>query len=510
MTTTATDTTTDTTDEAATEAKPTLPAGDDQMEVPRGFVTEATSWEQIIAHARALGPDPALADLDDETVEAELRTVASQIAAAQAHWLELLAEFVIRGRWGEQGARTPADWLSWAVGLASSTAREYVRVALALRSFPATRARFAAGELSYSKVRAITRVPHPELEDVLLRLADAAPASHLDRIVAGLISCQGDRREAPETRRSLTTRYRDDGDGELRLRVPGELLAYVSTLVDRCMQLLDATGQPDEPFADDHTAPPESGPGAREPIAARRADALIHLLELAATDLTRDTTGLDRTTLVLHVDAEMLRSDEDGTVPDVTVPVMTGTSRMLSMSTRVLRRLACDAGVILVPTEDGLPIDVGDRKRHATVALRRALRARDHHCRFPSCTASAHLHAHHIQFWTDDGPTDLDNLVLLCGFHHRLVHHAGWVITHDGRGHVAFAPPGGAPLPSNGTSGGAPAEAAPPGHLAAPGRQRALQTTDWDGSPLDLHAAVDVLIAAIERIQPPPDTALAA
>lgn len=146
--------------------------------------TEA-SWLGLLEHARQMGPDPDLADLDDEKLEAQVRDGAARIAALTCRWLLHVAELVVRGVWADQHARTPGEWLSWACGTSAVTAREYVRVGLALRDLPRIRERFAAGTISYSKVRAITRVATPQAEEDLLHLADSAPASQLERIIAG-------------------------------------------------------------------------------------------------------------------------------------------------------------------------------------------------------------------------------------------------------------------------------------------------------------------------------------
>ena len=114
------------------------------------------------------------------------------------------------------------------------------------------------------------------------------------------------------------------------------------------------------------------------------------------------------------------------------------------MSVRVLRRLACEAGLVLIATRNGSPMDVGRRQRRLTVALRRAVLARDRGCRFPDGEATRHLHVHHVWHWADGGPTDLANLATLCGAHHRFVHERAWTLPPASRpGRLRFAPPAG-------------------------------------------------------------------
>ena len=141
-------------------------------------------WEDLVAAARLLGPDATLADVDDVALARRVREGAVAIAAATANWLTLVAELVVRGVWAEEGASSPGAWLGWACGMAPSTAREHVRVALRLRELPAIRAAFSDGRVSYSKVRAITRVAEPSFESTLLRWCDAAPAAVIERMVS--------------------------------------------------------------------------------------------------------------------------------------------------------------------------------------------------------------------------------------------------------------------------------------------------------------------------------------
>ena len=116
----------------------------------------------------------------------------------------------------------------------------------------------------------------------------------------------------------------------------------------------------------------------------------------------------------------------------------------LRLSVAAVRRLACDADLIPVCLgTDGEVLDVGRAARLVTPALWRALVARDRHCTFPGCTRPPVMcHAHHIVHWADGGKTSLDNLVLVCGEHHRVLHHTPWQVRlnpHDGK--PEFLPP---------------------------------------------------------------------
>lgn len=128
--------------------------------------------------------DPA--GLPLERVEAEICTLAGQIAAATCRFLRLLAEFDAREGWTGWQVRSCAQWLSWRCGLDLRTAREHVRVARALAGLPLTTEAFAAGRLSYSKVRALCRVATAETEADLVEAALGAPASGRRRLFEDL------------------------------------------------------------------------------------------------------------------------------------------------------------------------------------------------------------------------------------------------------------------------------------------------------------------------------------
>src|SRR5258705_5779140 len=114
----------------------------------------------------------------------EIAELSAHLDAATARLLELIREFDARGGWGN-GFRSCAEWLSWRVGLDRGTARERVRVARALGMLPRLGEALARGELSYAKVRALTRVATPQTEERLLAVGRAGTAEHVERIVRG-------------------------------------------------------------------------------------------------------------------------------------------------------------------------------------------------------------------------------------------------------------------------------------------------------------------------------------
>ena len=170
----------------------------------------------------------------------------------------------------------------------------------------------------------------------------------------------------------------------------------------------------------------------------------------------------------------------------------------LLVAAEVARRIACDAGlVVLRRTADGEVFDVGRRTRTIPTALRRALEVRDHdQCRFPGCE-SRYCDAHHIVHWADGGATALGNLALLCRFHHRAVHEEGFHVVAGADGQLQFLRPDGELLPVMPAPPrweGAPL-APTLARLAAAGITIGPHTAtpEWYGEPLDVAAALDVL-----------------
>jgi hypothetical protein len=159
-----------------------------------------------------------------------------------------------------------------------------------------------------------------------------------------------------------------------------------------------------------------------------------------------------------------------------------------SLAPETARRLACDSSVVRVRERDGEILSVGRKNRSIPPAIRRALKRRDRGCRFPGCENHLFVDAHHIRHWAQGGETGLDNLVLLCRRHHRLVHEAGYSVERLPGDALRFRDPWGVPVLN--------APRPPPGSL-----DRLLDfeagdySTGW-ADPMDLELAVDALLAA--------------
>lgn len=423
----------------------------------------------------------------------EIASLSAHLQAAAWQLLRLIREFDAGEGWHEEGFKSCAAWLSWRTGVTPGAAREKVRVARALEELPRLSEGLRRGELSYSVARALTRVATPENEAELVQVARHVPASQVERLVAGWRSA--DRSEARERdrarheERALRVVPQADGSWSIRGRLEPEVGAVLRAALAAAAAALYAAEAADTEASAD----------------ARRADALGLVAESAlggglgalpakgadpesAVPTPRPVIGrADRYQVVVHVSAETL--EEEGESGEARIE---GGPRV---SAETSRRLACDAGrVVMTHGPDGGVLDVGRRTRTVPAALRRALDHRDDGCRFPGCS-SRHCDAHHLRHWADGGPTRLDNLVLVCRRHHRLVHEEGWRVERTADGEVRFHRPDGRLLPE--VPAPAPVAADPAAALRRVARELAIgprtPTPRWAGDRLDVDWALFTL-----------------
>jgi hypothetical protein len=424
----------------------------------------------------------------------EIAELSAHLDAATAHLLDLIREFDARGGWNT-GFRSCAAWLSWRVGLDLGAARERVRVARALATLPRLGQALARGELSYAKVRALTRVGTPETEERLLAVGRAGTAAHVERIVRGwrCVDRRAEAREAARRHASRALHVYQDEDGMVVIR--GRLAPEVGAVL---VQALAAAGEALYQRGRDAGSRPadvsaETGIGdvsAETPtLAQRRADALALVAETALHHGIDPGAPGERYQVVVHVDAAVL-ADPDAPGQSV----MEDGARV---SAETSRRLACDASrVVMRHDPEGGVVEVGARTRTIPPALRRALEHRDRGCRFPGCGVRVGQ-GHHIRHWAHGGPTTLSNLALLCRRHHRAVHEEGYQVDRQPDGELCFRRPDGRVLPAVPPPAAVPArpcDALRARHEAQGLRLHARTATPgWLGEPLDVGWAIDVL-----------------
>ena len=449
----------------------------------------------IDVSSRALVP---VGGADTDALGETIAALAARLHAATYELLVLLHEFNARTGW-HNGFLSCAHWLHWRTGIDLGAAREKVRVAKALPALPRISAAMQRGQISYAKVRALTRVATADNEASLLDLALAGNCTHVERVVRAWRRVDrvqaAQKTAARHLQRQLSTWVDDDGMVVIR----GRLTPEVGAVVQRALEVAA-----DRLFRDTAAAP--TGDAMAEDLtpAQRRADALGLLAESAlAADFEGGTAG-DRYQVVLHVstaesgERTTESGAEQGAPAAAPVPVGPAASDAFDGALEVdhgavyvametSQRLACDASLVQMRhAADGAVLGVSRKARTIPPSIRRALAARDTSCRFPGCT-SRRCDAHHIEHWSDGGATRLDNLVLLCRRHHRAVHEGGFGVIRRRDGVPTFLRPDGALL-----------EVTPASPRFLPALRDATSHVNgtpptWDGTPFEVPWAIDVL-----------------
>ncbi len=410
---------------------------------------------------------------DKERLGEEIATLAGRIDAATYELLVLIRKFDEKQGWN-CGFLNCAQWLAWRIGLAPGAARERVRVAQALGELPLMSEAMRRGELSYSKVRALTRVARPDTEKKLVELGRAGTAAHVEQVVRAWRRIDRSVEAGDDRLRDASSHVTLHVDESGMYVIRGRLAPEAG---EALMKALDAAG--DKLYA-------ERNGGDRPPAGKARADALALVAESALAGSLDPGSSGDRYQVVVHVGEGELESPEGAEVeearPRRDVPAGTccahategdeaarGTGRVpagtsnglaepsrtvttettggawlgashIRVSAETARRIACDAGRVEMrhgSGKSGEILSVGRKTRTIPPPIRRALEFRDRGCRFPGCTAR-HCDAHHIEHWADGGETKLSNLVLLCRRHHRLLHEGGFSVRMDAGGAVQF------------------------------------------------------------------------
>jgi len=379
-----------------------------------------------------------------QQLEDQITELAAHIHAATYRLLELIREYDLSKGWSGPGLNSCAHWLNWKCGISLGAAREKVRVAHALAGLPRISENFRQGRISYSKVRAMTRVATVDNEEYLLNIALHGTAHHVERLVRNYRQVKCNEALALENarhaQRELSWYVDHDGYWVCRGRFTPEQGALIQSSLEAAMEAQFQEGQnvPAGTSDDGVTDPLKPRP---EPIASRRADALLRLAQAYGVGAEAAVQGGDRYMLHVHTDMETLKADGTGAQAEL--------EGHGAIAAETSRRLACDAGVLhWLDDDDGNALNVGRKTRSIPPAIRRALQRRDAGCRFPGCTCSRFVDAHHIHHWADGGETAMHNLVLLCRRHHRLVHEGGFGIRQTAGGEIIFSDPQGQDIPT--------------------------------------------------------------
>ena len=335
------------------------------------------------------------------SLKTKLATLASHLYAGTCRWLELVGELDRRGDWAESGRASCAEWLAWRCALTPRAAREHVRVARRLAELPQIHAAFAHGELSYAKVRALTRVARPRPS------RSSRAGSGLHRRSAGArcarLPAGDDRGGLRAAGRRVLERVLGAGRLARHPRPARTRGRGAAPTGPRC----DARAR----TGSKHAAVPRNRGRRARPRTRRRS--------------SRSRKPRWRTRRAAVRAASGTRSSSTPTRPCSRATARAAASSRTGARSRPRRRAGSPATRRVVRN--------GRKTRTIPPALRRALHARDRGCRFPGCENLRFLDAHHVQHWAKGGETTADNLVLLCRRHHRLVHEGGWHVDRRAR-----------------------------------------------------------------------------
>jgi hypothetical protein len=350
-----------------------------------------------------------------QSLTVALDTANTEVGRAQRRMLRLIADADRHEIWRESGARDTAHWLAIRYGVSEWKARRWVAAAHALEHLPLIANALERGEIGIDKVVELTRFATLEDQSRLVRWAKTVSCGAVRH--RGDLEAKASIKDVRETERSreVSWWYFDDGR---RFGLEADLPAahgptVVKALEREAERIAALPGEEDEVFA-----------------SARRADALV---ALCSVRIASDPEP-DRATVVVHARLDGQEQDTGGCEIEGG-PVIHPQS---------VRRLLCNARVqTVVEDRTGTVLGIGRVSRHAPAWLLRQVRHRDRECRFPGCGARRFTEAHHLRWWRHRGRTDLDNLALICSFHHRLVHEHGWSVKRAAAGDLLWRRPDG-------------------------------------------------------------------
>jgi hypothetical protein len=375
-----------------------------------------------------------LPELPDARIEEEFAELQRSLELLEVERLRRLAEIDRRRLFERDGHLSAASWLAVRHRMAWGTARYQVRVGRALEEMPRTRAALEDGDVSLAAVRLLATA-HGVDSDAFARseeqLVDAARRHSIQDLsrVVGFWRERAEYERSPDREESLRSQRAFHASVSFlgMVRVDGQLDPETGeTLMTALGAVQGAETRSRRP--DDDRTP-----------AQRRADALGEICRQWLDGTDRPMVGGERPHLTVTVTAEALaRGSSEAGELDHAGPV----------PHELARRVACDASVMrVVMAGKSEPLDVGRRTALISAAVRRAVIVRDGHCRFPGCDRPhTWCDAHHILHWADGGPTAVENLMLLCRRHHRMIHRPGGFRLTVQEDRPVFRRPDGSPL----------------------------------------------------------------
>jgi hypothetical protein len=359
----------------------------------------------------------AVAAESNEELVCALAQDFSALSGAQARFVVRLGEFERRQGFRDDGATSLESWVAERFGVSTPSARAYAHVAEKAWDLPHLVGGLCCGDLSFDKVRVLADVATPQSERALCDRAEECSVRELAEVA---------RSEAALARACSPSSSRSAHDGRflrfndtyrpIGAQLPPDSYAQIKARIDAVLKAVP--------------------PDAETPLDQRRCDALLGIVG-SVPDTTASTTS--PYVVVAHValgDVVQESGEESALGAELEHGGL--------IDRQTVQRIACDATVVVALDDDvGHTMYEGRAKRFPSDAQRREVMRRDRHCRFPGCANVTFTNVHHIVAWQPGGRTDLDNLALLCVFHHGMVHRKGWTMTGDANGPLRFVGPSG-------------------------------------------------------------------
>jgi hypothetical protein len=336
--------------------------------------------------------------------------------------VQLLGEAERRGAYYDDGATSAASWTAERFQVSTPSARALVRVAQKAWDVPQLVEALKAGEISFDKLRAVAGAATPETERVLLDEARQRSVRELNVLASSMRTAPQGGPAVELERRSLRC---NEAVRTMTVQLPPDSFAEARSRLESIAKEI--------PSGDGEISWDQ-----------RMADAFMGLIR-SSQDHSEESAVRSPYFVVLHASVAALL-DESGEESVLAGDLERG--GLISLD--AVRRIACDATVTLAVDDDmGHTMYEGRARRNPTGAQHREVRRRDRHCRFPGCNNIVFTNVHHIKEWKPDrGPTDLDNLVLLCVHHHGLVHSKQWRMSGSANGVLTFVGPSGRAMES--------------------------------------------------------------
>jgi hypothetical protein len=352
------------------------------------------------------------AEIDNDELAETIVQLHALLQATEVQLLSAIGCFARREAFCDDGATSMTRWLTERLSVSASRAGAWSAVAGRLAELPALTTKYADGELTFDQLQPLSRVATAETEAVLADRAVGLSVAQCEQLA---------RRARPVT---TSEANEDHEDRFFRFRWRKRKLCYWGEASD-----LDGAALLDALFKTAGEAPADPESDTHEPLEQRLGDALVGLASVRLGDYAE----AGRATVICHVDADSLAGHPGEAELDGGPAIAAETAR----------RICCDSRLQIVLENNGKAIGLGRRMRTVPPWLARQLKRRDSGCRFPGCGRVHFLHAHHLVYWADGGPTDPENLVMLCSTHHRVVHERRWRIEGDPHGVLTFLRPGG-------------------------------------------------------------------